>query len=424
MLCRAGLRLAVTASLLVNLPSFSLAEESPPKSSLDEALAVITDAKPIIHSTARWEYGKANGLEHSHGATLRTRFGVQSGTYKGFTALVEGVNTFSPFSSEYFDGQAPNSRGQTPVADPERTDVNRFWLEFGKKEWAGSKLKSGRQRIKLDDDRWIGNVGWRQNEQTFDAARFQTSLGVDDLVLQYVYAWEVNRIFADVGAPGQLDFDPNAHFFNVGYKVNESLKAVAFAYLIDPDSPAYSAFGSATYGARFTGAIPLNDDFSIPYQASYAYQTDWGRNQVSYGAHYAYVEAGLKFKPIGTLAAGYEHLGSDTDARIVTPFSTAHKFNGFADVFLNNGGLRGLRDFYVSFAPKMPFKGWTAKVWFHQFWDDQGGDNLGQEYNLVTSYKLNKHISFLWKAAYFDGGKNRSPNASVTRSILQTTFKF
>ena len=175
---RLGPHLVLGAFLFAGLPLLAVAEESPPTSEFEKALATITDAKPIIHSTARWEYGKANGLDHSQGATLRTRFGVQSGTYRGFTGLVEGVNTFSAFSSEYFDGQAPNVRGQTPVADPERTDVNRFWLKFAKEEWAGSSLKGGRQRIKLDDDRWIGNVGWRQNEQTFDAARFQTTLAV------------------------------------------------------------------------------------------------------------------------------------------------------------------------------------------------------------------------------------------------------
>ncbi|MEM9176295.1 MAG: alginate export family protein [Myxococcota bacterium] len=408
----------------MQLPLLASAEDKPPATAFDEALAAITDAKPIIHQVARYEYGKLNALEHSHSATLRTRFGVQSGTYKGFTALVEGVNTFSPFSSEYFDAQAPNPRGQTPVADPERTDVNRYWLKFAKKEWAGLDVKGGRQRIKLDDDRWIGNVGWRQNEQTFDAVRAQSTLGVENLLLQYMYVWDVHRIFANEGAAGQLDFNPNAHFFNVGYKAGKALKAVGFVYLVDPDTPVYAAFGSATYGARFTGAIEVSDNVSIPYQASYAYQTDWGRNQVAYDAHYVYAEAGLKFKSIGTLFFGYEHLGSDTDARIVTPFSTAHKFNGFADVFLNNGGLRGLRDFYVSIAPKLPFKGWKMRLWFHQFWDDQGGDNLGQEYNLVTSYPINKYVSLLWKAAYFDGGKNRSPTASATRSIVQATFKF
>lgn len=411
-------------SLLVPLSLPALAEEASTATGFERALAAITDARPILDQVARYEYGKLDGLQHSHSATLRTRFGVKSGTYAGFTALVEGVNTFSPWSSEYFDGQAPNSRGQTPVADPERTDVNRYWLQFVKKEWAGLGIKSGRQRIKLDDDRWIGNVGWRQNEQTFDAVRAQTTLGVDKLLLQYIYAWDVHRIFANEGAAGQLDYDPNAHFLNVGYQASKALKAVAFAYLVDPDTPAYAAFGSATYGARFTGVIAISDDVSIPYQASYAYQTDWGRNQVSYDAHYAYVEGGLEYKPLGTVFFGYEHLGSDTDARIVTPFSTAHKFNGFADVFLNNGGLRGLRDFYVSFAPKMPFKKWKARFWFHQFWDDQGGDDLGQEYDFVTTYALNEYVSFLWKVAYFDGGKNRSPTASATRSTVQTTFKF
>jgi len=419
-----GVLLAV-AILLFALTAVA-GEPSTPTSQSESLRKAITDAKPVLHSVARWEYAKLNGLEHSHAATLRTRFGLKSGTVHGFTALVEGVNTTSPWSSEYFDAQGANATGQSPVADPERTDVNRFWLEFAKKHWAGLALKSGRQRIKLDDDRWVGNVGWRQNEQTFDAVRLQTSLGIEDLLVQYVYTWEVNRIFADRGLGGQLDFDPNAHFVNVAYEAGKSLKAVAFVYLVDPDTSAgpVAAFGSATYGARFTGAIPIDDDWSVPYQASYAYQTDWGRNQTAYDAHYVLAEVGLKLAPVGTLALGYEHLGSDTDARIVTPFSTAHKFNGFADAFLNNGGLRGLRDFYVSIVPKMPFAGWKLKLAFHQFWDDQGGDALGQEYDLVTSYRLNEYVSFLWKAAYLDGGKNRSPIASVTRSILQTTLSF
>ena len=408
------------------IPGPSLAEEPAPASELDAILTALVDSKPIVHAVARWEYAKQDGLEHSHGATLRTRFGFKTGSYRGFTALVEGVNTMSPWSSEYFDAQGLNVKGQSVVADPERTDMNRFWLDFTKKEWAVKSIKTGRQRIKLDDDRWVGNVGWRQNEQTFDAVRAQTTLGLDDLLVQYIYTWEVNRIFANDGLRGQKDFDPNGHFINVGYKANKALKAVGFIYLIDPGTSAgpVSTFGSATYGTRLTGTIEVSEKFSVPYQASYAYQTDWGRNQASYGAHYIMLETGATLKGLGTLSVGYENLGSDRDARVVTPFSTAHKFNGFADVFLNNGGVRGLRDLYVSLAPKMPFKKWKMKVTFHQFWDDQGGDNLGQEYDLVTSYKLNQYISFLWKTAYFDGGKRRSPTGSVTRSILQTTLKF
>lgn len=418
---RTFVRLASTLLflLLVASPLAVRADDSEPA----DFFGALKASKPILHATARWEYGKADGLEHSHGATLRTRFGLQTGAYRGFSALVEGVNTISPFSSEYFDAQAPNSTGQTPVADPERTDVNRYWLRFADESLAGVDLKAGRQRIKLDDDRWIGNVGWRQNEQTFDAARFQTTLGLENVLVQYIYTWEVNRIFANEGAAGQLDFDPNAHFVNVGWSAGKALKAVAFVYLIDPDAPAVAAFGSATYGARFTGAIPVSEDWSLPYQASYAWQSDWGRNETSYDAHYVYAEAGVKRERVGRVSVGYELLGSDTDAVVVTPFSTAHKFNGFADVFLNNGGTRGLRDLYVTVAPAIPLARTKLALTFHQFWDDQGGDDLGQEYDLVTSWALNEHLSFLWKVGYFDGGKRRSP-PTTTRSIVQATLKF
>lgn len=301
--------------------------------------------------------------------------------------------------------------------------MNRVWLGYRNEDLLGMQLKGGRQRIKLDDDRWVGNVGWRQNEQTFDAARVQTTLGVEGLLAQYVYVWQVNRIFGDQGPANRRDFGPRAHFVNVAYQASPAFKAVGFAYLIDPNDNTFSAFGSATYGARFTGRLEPTDALFVPYQLSYAYQEDWGNNQISYDAHYGYAEVGLGVKKVGTVLVGYEHLGSDTDARVVTPFSTAHKFNGFADAFLNNGGLRGLRDLYVALVPALPVQGLKLKLAFHQFWDDQGGDDLGYEYDLVTSYALNEWVSFLWKAAYFDGGNARSPGKR-TRSTLQTTLKF
>ena len=88
-------------------------------------------------------------------------------------------------------------------------------------------------------------------------------------------------------------------------------------------------------------------------------------------------------------------------------------------------GLRGLRELlHRRSRRRCPIKGLEgAGSWFHQFWDDQGGDNLGQEYNGLVTYKLNKYVSFLWKTAYYDGG-NKPAFSKRTRSILQTTFKF
>jgi hypothetical protein len=89
------------------------------------------------------------------------------------------------------------------------------------------------------------------------------------------------------------------------------------------------------------------------------------------------------------------------------------------------GGPRGLRDLYVSLTPSLSAisERLSFSFMFHQFYDDKAGDNLGQEYDLVTTYQLNEYIGFSYKFAYFDGGKNRSPN-STRRSFVQTTLKF
>jgi hypothetical protein len=395
-----------------------------------DPLAAVFDAivagKPILDVNFRWEYAKADTFQHSHAATVRTRLGYQTKTFYGFTGLAEMVNTASPKPSGYFDGVENNDGPQTLVADPDRTDVNRAWLKFAKEEWAGLDLKTGRQRIKLDDDRWIGNVGWRQNEQTYDAVRFQTSLGLENLVVQYIYAWQVNRIFADKGPANRQDYGPKSHWVNISYDVNEALEAVGFYYRVSPNDNTFAAQGSETFGTRLTGRVnvPGTEGLAALYQASYAYQRDAGRNQLDVDTHYLMGEVGLEAKKIGQIAIGYEELGSDQGAAVLaTPFATAHKFNGFADVFLNNGGPRGLRDLYASVAPAIPLDGVKLKFIFHQFYDDTGGDNLGQEYDIVTTYQFNEYLSFLYKFGYFDGGKNRSP-LNTTRSVLQTTFKF
>ena len=270
---------------------------------------------------------------------------------------------------------------------------------------------------------WVGNVGWRQNEQTYDAVRFKSNLGHDSLIAQYIFGWENNRIFGDQGPAARRDFGMRTHLINVTYAHAEPLKVTGFAYLIDANDP-FAANSSHTYGFRALGTLPVSDTWNANYEASWAYQRDATDTPVDYDAHYYHVMAGLGSSDLGKVAVGYEVLGSDNgQAQVVTPLSTAHKFNGFADAFLNNGGPRGLRDVYVSLAPALSIEGLTLKFIFHQFFSDQGGDNLGQEYNILAKYPCNKYVSLLYKFAYFDEGESGAPESRM-RNTLQTTFKF
>ena len=72
--------------------------------------------------------------------------------------------------------------------------------------------KVGRQVITLDDHRFVGHVGWRQDRQTFDAVSAKYA-ATDNLELFYSYLYKRNRIFAEAA-----DLDSKDFLLNVGYK--------------------------------------------------------------------------------------------------------------------------------------------------------------------------------------------------------------
>ena len=51
------------------------------------------------------------------------------------------------------------------VADPEGTDLNQFYVQYAAP--AGTTVRLGRQRIKLDTERFVGSVAWRQLGNVF-----------------------------------------------------------------------------------------------------------------------------------------------------------------------------------------------------------------------------------------------------------------
>ena len=73
--------------------------------------------------------------------------------------------------------------------------------------------KLGRQVLTLDDHRFVGHVGWRQDRQTFDAARLQMS-PAEGLYLDMAYIYKRNRIFAEA-----LDAQAEDLLLNLSYKI-------------------------------------------------------------------------------------------------------------------------------------------------------------------------------------------------------------
>lgn len=361
-------------------------------------------SKGTFNINARLRYegvDQSNFEDDSNALTLRTRFGFTTAPLHGFQAMIEAENILAVAPEHNYNAAGSNNQPtRPPVADPTTTEINQAWISYSNTHWLSS-IKAGRQRIALDNHRFVGDVNWRQNQQTFDAVALSAS-PIKNLNLFYSYAWEVNRVYGDVGGlPTAFeDFDANSHFVNASYTASPLLKLVGYSYLLDFDNSAPNA--TATYGGYATGTYTFDKESkgTLGYRGEFAWQTDYQNNPADYATEYYLLDVGATYQRFN-FNVGYEVLGSDNNTGFKTPLATLHAFNGWADVFLNTPA-RGLTDLYVSAGVNLPGDV-PLKVIYHKFDANSGNDDFGYEFDVVASKAFSKHWSALLKYAYYDG---------------------
>ncbi|MDE3084265.1 MAG: alginate export family protein, partial [Verrucomicrobiota bacterium] len=372
-------------TLLVFSAGLSLSAQTTPLiSALPGALAKGTFS---FDERLRWEYADQANLRASNAFTASTRFGFTSAPVDGFKGMLEAENIAVLGNPDNYNaaGTNPGGAGRTVIADPPVTDLNQAWLSYTNFD---ATLKGGRQRIVLDDARFVGDVGWRQNQQTFDAATL-TAKPAPGFNFFYSYVWRVSRVFGNKSP--QPDFTSDSHLVNLTYTGWKYGKVTAYAYLLDFQNSA--ANSSDTYGASFAGAAPLTKELKLTYRAEAATQSDARNNPVHYTARYYRGELGAVIKPFN-FGLGYEVLGSDGGKKgFATPLATLHAFNGWADEFLTTPA-NGLRDLYVSAGVALP-GGFPFKVVYHKFDSDHGSHDYGNEWDAILAHKLGKYWTVL-----------------------------
>jgi Alginate export len=362
--------------------------------------------KPLIDARLRYESVDQTGIAlKADAATARVRAGFEAKS-GSIAVLVEGEGTLA-ISEKYNSGL--NGKALYPiVADPQNVELNRAQIQFT--GIPKTVVTLGRQRINLDDQRFVGNVGWRDNEQTFDAARIEWS-GIKNVKADITYSWSDRTIW---GVNGGNRFGPARQqaisgdniLANLSYK-GKAGTLTGFAYMVDQDEAVVSGFrlSSKTFGARFAGATPLSKAAKLTYTASYAHQSDYNHNPNIYGADYVLAELGVEAKGF-KLLGGYEVLGADTGVALTsfqTPLATLHKFNGWADKFLTTPA-NGLRDAYATVGYGKPKLGKltavTAQASYHDYKSDRLGQAYGNEINLLLSAKHQRTTFTLKYADY------------------------
>ena len=400
--------------LILGLPLIAagaLIAATPPAA--DSLASAFTRAKISLNARLRWEYADQANLRESDAFTLRTRIGFTTAPVDGLQATVEGENIAALNNPDDYNAAGSNrgGAGRTVIADAPVSDVNQAWLAYTE---AADTLKIGRQRIVLDDARFVGDVGWRQNMQTFDAATF-TAAPLDHVTTFYGYVSRVSRVFGNK-AP-QPDFTSDSHLVNVAYTGLPYGKLTAYAYLLGFRNSVVNS--SDTFGASFAGAAPITRGAKATYRVEYAVQQDARNNPLSYRADYYRAELGAVVAPFD-VGAGYEVLGSDGGRKgFATPLATLHAFNGWADEFLTTPAA-GLRDAYVSGGVALP-GGFPAKLIWHQFRSDFGSHDYGNELDAVLTHKIGKAWLLMAKYAHYDG---KPPFFDTDKVWLQTEFTY
>ncbi|MGR9013511.1 MAG: alginate export family protein [Gammaproteobacteria bacterium] len=327
--------------------------------------------------------------------TIRTRLGILSPKFHDLQGYVEYEGTHA-LQSDYNNTRGSNT-GYSIVADPGYNELNQLWISYA--GIPATIIKGGRQRIKLDDDRFIGNVGWRQMETTFDSALI-TNQSLKNLTVNVGYIGNVQTFTSTTE-------NINAPLFNANYNLGGYGNLIGYGYWLDYTESENFQKSNQTYGIRIVNSKKpkkFYDHYSLLYTAEWSYQQDY-QHSSPYQAHRYNIMGGFTAYNFGFQGAMEQLNGSGANRTFDTPLGTNHAFQGWADIFLNTP-TDGIRDVFGTVNAKfMENDSLVLSSIYHDFTDDTGSIHYGKEWDFQAVKKFGKHYSLLAKYAHYDADR-------------------
>jgi hypothetical protein len=350
----------------------------------------------------RWENvdqdkGPTPNPRTANANTARLRAGLLSPTVYGFQGYAEWEGNLA-MQDDYNSTRNGNTTYST-VADPEKSELNQLWISYS--GIPDTVIKGGRQRIKFDDDRFIGNVGWRQMETTFDSVLLthqnQQILGLT------VNAGFIGNVQTFTATTENID----APILNVNYKMGDYGNIIGYGYWLDYRESENFQKSSQTYGIRATccnklgDSIKISDNYGLLYTAEWSNQRDYGHGPTKYEADRFNFMGGLQAYNV-TLQGAVEQLnGYGANKTFDTPLGTNHAFQGWADLFLTTPA-DGIRDVFGTVIVALDRGSLILTGVYHDFTDDTGKNQFGKEWDFQAVKKFGKHYSLLAKYANYN----------------------
>lgn len=398
----------------------------------------IKDGKPMTNFRLRYESvdqeafqpapNASKKLDSAHAFTLRSLIGWQTAPYKNFSfaAQLTDVHEFNHnFNDRRENLSEPGKANYANIVDPSFTDVNQLFVD-----WTGiknTKVRLGRQQVNLDNVRFIGDIGFRQNMQVFDGVSVLNK-SIPDTEVFVAHFDQVRQINTEL-RQGDIEI------VNAKYRISPSESLVGYAYLVDvanlgqnngnPLALSTAAQGgnglgasqdlvktattdasSKTFGLRLDGVRKIDDTWKALYTAEYAKQTDYKDGSDLIDAHYFKLGGGAMYNS-WSVRIDHEKLSSnDGKYAFQTPLGTNHLFQGWADQFLATP-RQGIEDTFVTVAGSIGKAKLQAE--YHVFKSDEKfqsigklGDKYGTEFDASVMYPFTDKISGKLEYAKFN----------------------
>ncbi len=333
----------------------------------------------------------------ANAVTTRLRLGLLSPEFYGLQGYAEYQGLYA-MDSDY-NSTRNGKTGYSKVADPYVNELDQLWLSY-----AGvpdTLIKGGRQVIQLDDQRFIGNVGWRQIQQTYDSVLItHANQQIFGLTVNVGYIGNV-KTFTSTNA------GLNAPVLNVNYKLGDYGSLTGYGYWVAYTQQANYANSNQTYGFRFTNyqkpgdTFKVSDNFGLLYTAEWSIQSDYQNSPQKYTVDRYNLMGGLTAYNF-TFQGAMEQLdGVGQNKTFITPLGTNAAFQGWANIFLVTP-KDGIRDVFGTVTTTLDRGDVTLTGVFHEFYDDTGNVHYGKEWDFTATKKFGKHYSLLARYAYYN----------------------
>lgn len=398
-----------------------------PSKQVDYYLDFLLEGHTAFFFRGRFEYATDKSIQpfemlsdHDSGRalTLSSRLNFTSANICNFWGGLEFNNVTSFATSRHNSGMltTPDKIRFAEIPDPKGTSLNEVFLAYD--GLYKTKLILGRQKIHLDNGRFVSSIDFRQTPQTFDAFIIENKYFVG-LQLFYGYIARMNTIWQNNESALFGERSHNTHLLNGSYEFYPFGVFTGYLYYIQ--DKALRTISNKTYGFRYEGDIDLQRAH-ILLVGEYAYQSSNSTNPIDYNAEY-YLVSGAFSHPLFLIGVGYEWFeGNDITPgkSFIAPLGDHHRFNGYSDRFRTtpNAGLTDLYFFATSNFWKV-----DVEAAYHRFHAEAQGIKYGDEVDLILNYAFLKHYKLNVGYANFSGkvqhgfGNSKRAWMSVTAEI-------